>query len=165
MEKYGVSLVSGVTKKLDYLVVGEDVGQAKLDKAAELNIKRLSKDEFLKLICDKSGIKEPKYDQEPDIDMAGNVEEKKIIRSTDNFGHRGKHEPLNLSTKTYIHSSEIVFSDKTFATPSAQIFVAKFSRFSATTRNILVIRKLWLNFLISEIKILTSSCFSSKKSS
>ncbi len=100
MEKYGVSLVSGVTKKLDYLVVGEDVGQAKLDKAAELNIKRLSKDEFLKLICDKSGIKEPKYDQEPDIDMAGNVEEKKIIRSTDNFGHRGKHEPLNLSTKT-----------------------------------------------------------------
>lgn len=67
IEKYGGNVVSGVTKKLDYLIVGEDAGQSKLEKAAELKIKKLTEDEFLKLICDKSGIKEPKYEQDIQI--------------------------------------------------------------------------------------------------
>lgn len=62
IEKYGGSMISGVTKKLDYLIVGEDAGQSKLEKARELNIKQLNEDEFLKLICTKSGITNPKYE-------------------------------------------------------------------------------------------------------
>lgn len=71
VEKYGGSVVSGVTKKLDYLIVGEDAGEAKLSKADELNIKKINEDEFLKLICEKSGITNPKYegdDQQMNVD-------------------------------------------------------------------------------------------------
>ena len=64
IEKYGGTMISGVTKKLDYLIVGEDAGQSKLEKARELNVKQLNEDEFLKLICTKSGITEPKYEGE-----------------------------------------------------------------------------------------------------
>lgn len=68
IEKYGGSMISGVTKKLDYLIVGEDAGQSKLDKAKELNVKQLNEDEFLKLICTKSGITNPKYENN-DVEM------------------------------------------------------------------------------------------------
>ena len=64
IEKYGGSVISGVTKKLDYLIVGEDAGQSKLEKARELDIKQLSEDEFLQLICKKSGITNPKYEND-----------------------------------------------------------------------------------------------------
>jgi replication factor C subunit 1 len=72
VEKYGGSVVSGVTKKLDYLIVGEDAGEAKLSKADELNIKKINEDEFLELICKKSGITNPKYE---DDDQQMNVDE------------------------------------------------------------------------------------------
>ena len=68
VEKYGGSMISGVTKKLDYLIVGEDAGDSKLQKARELNVKQLNEDEFLKLICTKSGITEPKYEN-MDVEM------------------------------------------------------------------------------------------------
>lgn len=44
----GVS-ASGISKKLDYLVAGEDMGPAKRTKAEELNIPIISEDEFLSL--------------------------------------------------------------------------------------------------------------------
>lgn len=62
VEKYGGSTVSGVSKKLDYLVVGSDAGQAKLEKARELNVKQINEDEFLELIIKKSGITNPTYE-------------------------------------------------------------------------------------------------------
>lgn len=68
IEKYGGHVVSGVTKKLDYLIVGKDAGESKLQKADELNVKKLDEDEFLQLICTKSGIKAPRYEGE-DIEM------------------------------------------------------------------------------------------------
>ena len=55
-------MISGVTKKLDYLIVGEDAGQSKLEKANELKIKKINEDQFLELICQKSGITNPKYE-------------------------------------------------------------------------------------------------------
>jgi BRCT domain type II-containing protein len=39
-----------VTSKTDYLVAGENMGPAKLQKANELGIKILSEEEFLALI-------------------------------------------------------------------------------------------------------------------
>ncbi|MFT4154441.1 NAD-dependent DNA ligase LigA [Parafilimonas sp.] len=50
VEKYGGKIVSGVSSKLNYLVVGEDAG-SKLEKAKKINtIKIISEDEFLALI-------------------------------------------------------------------------------------------------------------------
>jgi replication factor C subunit 1 len=70
IEKYGGRVVTTISKKLDYLVVGDDAGQAKLDKASQLNIKQVDEDEFLKLICTKSGITNPKYENsDAAIDM------------------------------------------------------------------------------------------------
>jgi DNA ligase (NAD+) len=50
VEKYGGKIVSGVSSKLNYLVVGDDAG-SKLEKAKKINtIKIISEDEFLALI-------------------------------------------------------------------------------------------------------------------
>jgi DNA ligase (NAD+) len=50
VEKNGGTIVSGVSSKLNYLVVGEDAG-SKLEKAKKINtVKILSEDQFLKLI-------------------------------------------------------------------------------------------------------------------
>ena len=48
-EEAGADVLSGVSKKLDMLVVGEDPGSI-LDKARELGISILSEKEFLRLI-------------------------------------------------------------------------------------------------------------------
>ncbi|MBL7743209.1 MAG: NAD-dependent DNA ligase LigA [Chitinophagaceae bacterium] len=52
-ETQGGQILSGVSAKLNYLVVGEDAG-SKLDKAKKLNtVKIISEDEFLKLVGKK----------------------------------------------------------------------------------------------------------------
>ncbi len=50
IESHGGKNASGITGKTDYVVVGENMGPAKLEKAKQLNIPILSEDEFLKLI-------------------------------------------------------------------------------------------------------------------
>lgn len=53
VEENGGQILSGVSAKLNYLVVGEDAG-SKLDKAKKLNtVKIISEDEFLKMIGKK----------------------------------------------------------------------------------------------------------------
>ncbi len=50
VEKHGGKIVSGVSSKLNYLVVGEDAG-SKLEKAKKINtIKIIDEDEFIKLV-------------------------------------------------------------------------------------------------------------------
>jgi DNA ligase (NAD+) len=54
VEENGGQILSGVSAKLNYLVVGEDAG-SKLDKAKKLNtVKIISEEEFLKLVSKKS---------------------------------------------------------------------------------------------------------------
>ncbi len=60
VEANGGKVLSGVTAKLNYLVVGEDAG-SKLEKAKQLGtVKILSEKEFLKLINKKKGIESSK---------------------------------------------------------------------------------------------------------
>jgi DNA ligase (NAD+) len=50
VEQNGGQIVSGVSSKLNYLVVGEDAG-SKLEKAKKINsIKIITEDQFLKMI-------------------------------------------------------------------------------------------------------------------
>jgi len=52
-EDHGGKIVSGVSSKLNYLVVGEDAG-SKLEKAKKINtVKIISEDEFLKILGKK----------------------------------------------------------------------------------------------------------------
>ena len=48
-EALGAKVASSVSKKTDYVIVGEDAG-SKAAKAAELGVKMLSEDEWLELI-------------------------------------------------------------------------------------------------------------------
>ncbi len=50
IEANGGRLVSGVSKKLDYLVVGEGAGPSKLKKAADLGVKTIGEEEFIAMI-------------------------------------------------------------------------------------------------------------------
>jgi DNA ligase (NAD+) len=55
VEANGGKLLSGVSSKLNYLVVGEDAG-SKLEKAKKIpSIQILTEDEFIKLISDQQG--------------------------------------------------------------------------------------------------------------
>ncbi|CAH0557263.1 unnamed protein product [Brassicogethes aeneus] len=58
--KHGGRVVHAVSKKVNYLVVGEEPGPAKMAKAESYNIPFLSEDEFLDLILKKSDMN-PKY--------------------------------------------------------------------------------------------------------
>ena len=46
----GGKLLSGVSKKLNYLIVGENAGPSKVDKAQKLNVPMISEDEFLAML-------------------------------------------------------------------------------------------------------------------
>ena len=53
VEEYGGQILSGVSAKLNYLVVGEDAG-SKLEKAKKINtVKIISEDEFIKMLPKK----------------------------------------------------------------------------------------------------------------
>ncbi len=46
----GGTYASGISKKLDYLIVGDKAGSSKLKKAEELGIKQITEDDYLNLI-------------------------------------------------------------------------------------------------------------------
>jgi DNA ligase (NAD+) len=50
----GGKILSGVSAKLDYLVAGENMGPAKLEKAKDLKVKIVSEDEFLAMLGDSN---------------------------------------------------------------------------------------------------------------
>ena len=46
----GGKLLSGISKKLNYLIVGENAGPSKVEKAQKLNVALISEDEFLAML-------------------------------------------------------------------------------------------------------------------
>ncbi|MEQ8811197.1 MAG: BRCT domain-containing protein, partial [Imperialibacter sp.] len=50
IKQNGGKVVSSVSAKLTYLVAGDNMGPAKLEKANELGVQIISEDEFLKMI-------------------------------------------------------------------------------------------------------------------
>lgn len=50
IKQHGGKVVSSVSAKLDYLVAGDNMGPAKLEKATELGVKIISEEEFLTMI-------------------------------------------------------------------------------------------------------------------
>lgn len=65
---------------LEPLFTGEEPGQSKIDKAKELNIQMVSEDEFLQLICQKSGITNPTYEDDCEMMEASDEEETQVIK-------------------------------------------------------------------------------------
>ena len=50
IEANGGKLVSGVSKKLDFLIVGEGAGPSKLNKAKTLGVKMVNEEEFIQML-------------------------------------------------------------------------------------------------------------------
>ncbi|MFC5408216.1 NAD-dependent DNA ligase LigA [Larkinella bovis] len=50
IEAHGGKLLSGVSKKLNYLIVGENPGPSKVEKAQKMGVNRISEDEFLAMV-------------------------------------------------------------------------------------------------------------------
>ncbi|QMW05933.1 NAD-dependent DNA ligase LigA [Spirosoma foliorum] len=50
IEANGGRLLSGISKKLNYLIVGENAGPSKIDKAQKLNVQMIGEDEFLAML-------------------------------------------------------------------------------------------------------------------
>jgi len=49
MRKAGATVTDSVSKKTDFLIVGEDAG-SKLDKATKLGVKTLTESEFARML-------------------------------------------------------------------------------------------------------------------
>jgi DNA ligase (NAD+) len=56
IERHGGKNVSGVTSNTDYLIAGDKMGTAKLQKAEKLGIKIISENEFLEMITNENEI-------------------------------------------------------------------------------------------------------------
>ncbi|MFD2933876.1 NAD-dependent DNA ligase LigA [Spirosoma flavum] len=52
IEANGGRLLSGISKKLNYLIVGENAGPSKVEKAKKLNVPLLGEDEFMAMLVD-----------------------------------------------------------------------------------------------------------------
>ena len=52
IEQHGGQILSGVSKKTDYLVAGEKMGPSKLEKAHKLGVSIISEDELEKMIVE-----------------------------------------------------------------------------------------------------------------
>lgn len=88
--KYGGSVVTTVTKKLDYLIVGNDAGTSKIDKAKEMNVKQINEDELFEIISrtlpKSDKVKKEKSFEENeamDVEMTSYSAEKKKRKSKD----------------------------------------------------------------------------------
>ena len=50
IEQNSGSIISNVSKNLDYLIIGEKPTKRKIERAKELKIKIINQDEFLKML-------------------------------------------------------------------------------------------------------------------
>ena len=50
IERYGGTRITSVTKKLSFIIAGENMGPSKLEKASQLGIPIISEDEFLQMV-------------------------------------------------------------------------------------------------------------------
>ena len=62
IKKHGGATRTGVTKKLSYLVAGTEPGEGKMAKAKDLGTTIIGEDDFIKVIVEKSLIKDPTLD-------------------------------------------------------------------------------------------------------
>lgn len=103
--KYGGSVMTTLSKKLDYLIVGDDAGVSKLDKAKEMGIKQINEDQLFELITSSLPKKDTKKEEsEPmDVEMVPEVkksEEKKKPTPKSNEKHDIKTEKKRESTES-----------------------------------------------------------------
>ena len=58
IQKYGGRVTTQVSKKTDFIVVGEEPGESKLSKAEKFCTKKINEDELLALITERSNFKQ-----------------------------------------------------------------------------------------------------------
>ncbi|KAK5646065.1 hypothetical protein RI129_004529 [Pyrocoelia pectoralis] len=98
VKDHGGRVVNGVSKKVNYVVVGEDPGPAKLEKAKNYGINMLTEDELLDLIRVKSGLIKPPLQENTHL-KTNSVENSK---STDS----NRHTPLVIKESEHSNTSQ-----------------------------------------------------------
>ncbi len=135
---HGATLLSSVTKKLDFLVAGEKMGPAKLDKASSLQIPILSLSDFLKMTGNKPTFQMDIFDlnESPEnlSEKIKNCDWKKfdvkengkhlrdfLIQYQEKHGITAAHKQISAELKSklnlihpFTHDYEIGFSDISF---------------------------------------------------
>lgn len=93
--EHGGNVAKSVVKKLNYLVVGDECGQSKLSKAQDVGAKKISEDDLLNLIREKSGMKKlelkkasPKKEEKISPKKEKKVEPKKEV-NVDSMNNNG----------------------------------------------------------------------------
>jgi len=65
IEAHGGKCSGSVSSKTDYLLAGEGMGPAKMEKAAQLGIKIISEDDLMVMISESNSITQPAQPSEP----------------------------------------------------------------------------------------------------
>lgn len=123
IQKYGGRVTGQVSKKTNFIVIGEEPGASKIEKAKKYGTKKLNEDELLHLIIEKSGVssmtkdnfiegtpeKSSKYfDSGKKLKRPRNLEEKPLeqmvlqakIQRNERNDHRSEPESTKLLTGT-----------------------------------------------------------------
>lgn len=77
IKEYGGKISSGVTKKLNYMVAGEEAGPSKLTKATEQGVSIISEDDLLDMIRGGPGKRESSGEAVPKKEKSSSPEKKK----------------------------------------------------------------------------------------
>lgn len=85
-----------VVEKVDYLVVGDEPGPAKLEKARKYNIPEITEDQFLDLILTKSGQK-PKYVSRTESEDLG-IDTSSMHDTSPDLSETDQKEPIEAQT-------------------------------------------------------------------
>uniref|UniRef100_A0A6P7FBV7 Replication factor C subunit 1 n=1 Tax=Diabrotica virgifera virgifera TaxID=50390 RepID=A0A6P7FBV7_DIAVI len=101
--EHGGRVVHAVSKKVNYLVVGEEPGPSKLDKARGFKIPEINEDQFLDLILIKSGMKAKYYHK--DSSDSG-VFEEDIDNDKKNKKQKEEHEKNKVPRNEEKHSNK-----------------------------------------------------------
>ena len=118
IKQYGGNVVKSVSKKLDYIIIGDQAGPSKLMKAECLGIKKLSEDDLLELIKTRPGglvnekislskesrkILESPKKKESNIPVKSNSENSKKRKSESPQKNKedGKESPKKVKNETF----------------------------------------------------------------
>lgn len=111
-----VSFFVYILEKVNYVVVGDEPGPVKLEKARKYNLPEISEDQFLDIILTKSGMK-PKYAvkaESEDLGIGGSEESSPKSEKSSSHSEKGKEqekllEPrINLKEQTESGDSKLI---------------------------------------------------------
>ncbi|KAF2897615.1 hypothetical protein ILUMI_08559 [Ignelater luminosus] len=112
VKSHGGRTVQAVSKKVNYVVAGEEPGPAKIEKAKNYGIKIISEDEFLDLIRIKSGMKPFLVEEDNTVEMVVSEEEKETKNISPKDSEKKRASSKHSNVKQIDSPNKIKSNDK-----------------------------------------------------